>query len=170
MLYYNFIVCIMVCAFLALLNMIFDQEWQYIILPIGILIWGFFKFFDDNDRNYLKSRGIDPDDYSMFDDWFDGGYNNRYNNTPIRRGNTITWENEDYSRHHINASDSFDSNLYKGGTTDYTRYQPRAYQDPRYKGMVKKIKRNFKITVENNSKNEEKPKRTVFFSTHSSNV
>ena len=65
MLYKNFVVCIMSCALLTMVNMIYDQHWQYILLPIGILLWGSYVFFKDNDRNYLKSRGIDPEDVSF---------------------------------------------------------------------------------------------------------
>lgn len=56
----------MTCAFMALLCMIDNGDWQYIILPIGILIWGIFKFFDENDRKYLEGMGIDPDEFNAF--------------------------------------------------------------------------------------------------------
>lgn len=167
MLYKNFIVCIMTCALLAMINMIYDHLWEYLILPIGILIWGSYFFFNENDRNFLKSKGINPDDYnSSFFDFLDGDYGYNYNNHPIRSGNTITWNEGNISR----VEDTFDSDLFRGGATDHTRYQPtaRGWEDPRYKGMVKKCKRNFKITVENKKEHEEKPRRTVFFSAHSS--
>ena len=179
MLYNNFIVCIMTCAGLAMINMIYDQHWRYILLPIGIIIWGCYKFFKDNDRNYRKSMGLDPDEEDSWSDFFLGrdyteyngyrGYN--YNNAPRRNGNTITWDNNDTSRR---VEDDFDSNLFGGGgTTDYTRYQPSTYrrnwQDPRYKGMLEKCKRNFKITVEENkTKDEEKPRTKLFFGSHHS--
>jgi hypothetical protein len=153
--------------------MIYDQHWQYLLLPIGILLWGSYVFFKDNDRDYLKSRGIDPEEYeTSFSDFLYGGYNSydnysEYNRTsyqsPRRNGNTITWDN--------NGDGDFSSDLYG---SDHTMYQPkppyaRSYQDPRYKGMVKKCKRNFKITVEKDNENEEKPKRTaLFFSPHHS--
>lgn len=177
MLYNNFIICIMSCAFIAMINMIYDQHWRYILLPIGILIWGCYKFFKENDRNYLKSMGIDPDEEDSWSDFFFGrdyteynGYN--YNNTPRRNGNTVTWDNNSSRR----VEDNFDSNLFgSGSTSDYTRYQPTTYrrnwQDPRYKGIVKKCKRNFIITVEKNDKKEngEKPRTTLFFSPHHNN-
>lgn len=173
MLYNNFIICIMSCALFAMINMIHDQHWRYIILPIGILIWGSYKFFRDNQRSYLKQMGKDPDredsilsdfffgsDYDSYDSYGSyGGYNSH--NTPRRHGNTITWDNG--SRR---VEDNFDYELYRHkGTSDYTRYQPRNWQDPRYKGMVEKCKRNFKITVEEH-KNEEKSKTALFFSKH----
>ena len=167
MLYNNFIICMMTCAFIALLHMIVDQDWQYIILPIGILIWGAFKFFDEDDREYLRRRGIDPDEYSVF-------FPNDYERYPIntsstqkQHGNTIIWDKED----------NFDANLFGGTTKDHTRYQPRTvgnmingWQDPRYKGMVKKMKRNFKITIsenKNDGKDETKDRKTVFSSVSS---
>jgi hypothetical protein len=163
----------MSCALLTMVNMIYDQHWQYILLPIGILLWGSYVFFKDNDREYLKSRGINPDDYeTSFTDFLYGGYNSydNYNgygrttyNPPKRNGNTITWDNS-------RVEDNFDSNLFG---SDHTRYQPkqpyvRNYQDPRYKGMVEKCKRNFKITVEENDKKDEtnQKRTTLFFSSH----
>lgn len=164
MLYNNFIVCMMTCAFFAMLNMIVKEEWQYIILPIGIIIWGIFKFFDADDREYLRRNGIDPDEFnSFFPDDYDGKYPiKRTRNTSShykREGNTIFWDE--------NLSDEELSNT---STTNYSRYQPTTYkgwQNPAYKGMVKKCKRNFKITIDEESKNEEKTKRTNVF--HSSN-
>jgi len=161
----------MTCAFFALLNMIDNQEWQYIILPIGILIWGFFKFFDENDREYLRRNGIDPDKYNaFFPDMYD--YPNSHHRTTSypshngrREGNTITWDR---------VEDNFDSNLFRGsgGTNEYTRYQPKApvrtWQDQSYKGMVKKCKRNFKITVEESEKKNEENKRKSFFPSNGS--
>ena len=150
MLYNNFIVCMMTCAFFALISMIDNQEWQYIVLPIGILIWGIFKFFDENDREFLRRLGIDPDEYNAF---FPDDYNGKYriNNNVRRENNTITWGN---------VEDDFDSNLFRQ-QEDHTRYQPTVqtynrgnWQNPSYKGMVKKCKRNFKITIGKENGNE----------------
>ena len=168
MLYNNFIACIMTCAFFALITMIDNHDWEYILLPIGILIWGIFKFFDANDRDWLWDRGIDPDEYNaFFPDIYDDKYHRRYqrSNTsyPTRNGNTITWNNSGGTH----VEDAFDSNLFGGcnGThDDYSRYQPkttRTWNDPRYKGMVDKCKRNFKITVEEKKEEETKSKSVL---------
>lgn len=156
MLYNNFIVCMMSCALLALFNMIETQNWEYVILPIGILIWGVFKFFDEDDREYLRREGIDPDKYNAFfpdlsDDWRDN-HTRTYQTTPRRSGNTITWDGQDRNA-------TFDSNLYGD--------KVKTWQNPVYKGMVKKCKRNFKITISEKNKNESKSERKSFF--HGSN-
>ena len=150
----------MTCAFFALINMIDNQEWHYIILPIGIFIWGIFKFFDENDREYLRRRGIDPDDYDMFfSDFYDDdtyGLNNHHNHNnhvryqpssyPRREGNTISWD----------------------GTRDYSTYQTQSiggrWQNPAYNGMVKKCKRNFKITVNKKNENDKQERKSIFHS------
>ena len=146
MLYNNFIICIMVCAFMALLNMIDNQEWGYIILPIGILIWGCFKFFDENDRKYLWSRGINPDECDMFfPELYEGTYPINHNTESHNvKGNTITWYNQDK----LNVEDNFDPNLWG---SSYNRHASKethtTWQDTRYKGIAKKCKRNFKISI-----------------------
>lgn len=159
MLYNNFIVCMMTCALFALWNMIENQEWHYIILPIGILIWGFFKFFDEDDREYLKSIGIDPDKYNAFFPELseDAHTLNRHKQTvsssyPSRKGNTITW----------GETDTFDSSLYGSHRTSIGS-TIKAWQNPAYKGMVKKCKRNFKISVrEENEHDKQKRKSSIF--------
>ncbi len=170
MLYNHFVVCMVTCAIFALINMIHDQLWQYLILPIGIIVWGIFKFFDANDREYLRRMGIDPDEFNaFFPEYYDTTFNNARNNTtkhttvhtpstPTREGNTIRWDR---------VEDAFDSNLFKGHTS-YESYKPKTnitWQNPIYKGMVKKCKRNFKITVsEDESKKDGK---SVFHNTNS---
>lgn len=159
MLYNNFIVCMMTCAFIALLRMIDNQDWEYIILPIGILIWGIFKFFDEDDREWLRRRGIDPDDFSWFfsDDFDDNG---RYPiNVNQTRGNTITWDRVEDG--------------YNPSNSDHTRYMPNSstyrthvgWQNPAYKGIVKKCKRNFKITISDKKENDTRKKRESIFDT-----
>ena len=56
MLYNNFIVCIMTVAFFAMIDMAVTGQWTYIILPIGIFIWGIFKFFLAPDSVYNRSK------------------------------------------------------------------------------------------------------------------
>lgn len=155
MLYNNFIVCIMVVAVMALLYMCDQGDYQYIILPIGVLIWGIFKFFDEDDRKYLEERGIDPDEFNAF---FPDDYDNTYyghhhrtytpskNNTTVN-GNTVTWDSPSDVRR-----DSSSYGGYNGYGYGYGGY--KRYQNPAYKELVKKCKRNFKITVDKVEKNE----------------
>ena len=152
----------MTCAFFALLRMIDNNDWEYIILPIGILLWGIFKFFDEDDREYLRRLGIDPDEYSVF---FPSNYDIKYPiNNQRTSGNTITWDS---------VENNYDSTYYNGQTRDHTRYMPRTntpkvnstWQNPLYKGMVKKCKRNFKITISDKKENEPRKEHKSFFPT-----
>ena len=146
MLHNNFIVCIMTCSIFALLLMIAKDDFEYIILPIGILIWGIFKFFDEDDRKYLEERGIDPDEFNaFFPNEYDNTYNNHHRtysprNNYVGNSNTITWNSPSDVRREQN--DGF--------------FKSRGYQNPVYKELVKKCKRNFKITVDKLEKNESK--------------
>ena len=152
MLHNNFIVCIMTCSVFAVLLMLARDDLEYIIIPIGVIIWGLFKFFDDNDRKYLRSRGIDPDEFdAFFLDYYDNTYSNSHHHrtydshtSGVRSGNTITWDSPSDVRR--------ESPMYGGRTDSY--YETRRYQNPVYKGLVKKCKRNFKITVDKEIKNE----------------
>ena len=170
MLYNNFIVCMMTVAFFALIDMIVNEHWAYIILPIGILIWGIFKFFDENDRKYLEGMGIDPDEFNaFFPDYYDTTYKygrNRHSSsgsssypshTSYNNGggtvnkNTITWNSPtDTYRREPNGSTY---GGFFGGQ--------RRYNNPAYKGMAKKCKRNFKITVEQKTEEDESKRERV---------
>lgn len=165
MLYNNFIVCIMVCALMALLCMIDNGDWQYIILPIGILIWGIYKFFDEDDRKYLEERGIDPDEFNAFfpDEYDNYSYGrNRHQSRstypPYREGNTITWNSPSDARRN-------ESPTYKGGFGGY--YSRKRYENPAYKGMVNKCKRNFKISITKETEEKDESRDRVFHSVHS---
>lgn len=159
MLYNNFIVCIMTVAFFAMIHMVVNGQWAYIILPIGILIWGIFKFFDENDRKYLEGMGIDPDEFNaFFPDYYDNySYNRTHRNVkyPINNDvanaqkNTIVWNSPtDDIRRETTV------NTYSGGFNRGGFLHQRRRNNPEYKGMVDKCKRNFKITVEDESKRE----------------
>jgi len=155
MLYNNFIVCIMTCAVFALLHMMVNYNYTYIILPIGILIWGVFKFFDADDRKYLESMGINPDEFNaFFPEWSEGlsysdygTYRDIKSSSPKvnEKKNTITWDSPtDHIRKEnpSTATNAF-GNFARGGF-----YNPRSYNDSRYKAIAKKCKRNFNISIE----------------------
>ena len=172
MLYNNFVACMMTCAAFALFCMVDDQDYKYIILPIGILLWGVFKFFDANDRKYLERKGIDPDEFNYFfteeDYYYDHPYDRNKNiyaqsgDNTRREGNTITWDSPSDSRR--------ESPMYNGGFGGYggyNQYQRRTYQNPLYKTIAKKCKRNFKISITEETEKENEPRRGIFHSVHS---
>jgi hypothetical protein len=155
----------MTVAFLGMIDMVVNEQWAYIILPIGILIWGIFKFFDENDREYLEHMGIDPDEFNAFFPDYYSNYsyrrthrnNNSYNTydsvTNVNK-NTITWDSPSDSRRKESTVDA-----YSGfGSSGF--FIPQKRNNPQYKGMVEKCKRNFKITIEEKkSENESKRER-----------
>ena len=139
MLYNNFIYCIMTCGGISLISMIINHDWQYILLPIGILIWGFYKLFNDNDEEYRRRH---PYDYSPYNNEMNG---KTYSQRTKTNGNTITWGGNT-----PRVEDEFDFNLLSFGgqkSSDHTRYQPNIVKDVEYKGMTEKCKRNFKIEI-----------------------
>lgn len=163
MLYNNFIACIMTVAFFAMIHMVVNEQWAYIILPIGILIWGIFKFFDENDRKYLEGMGIDPDEFNaFFPDYYDNYSHNRShrrtkypinNDVANAQKNTIVWNSPtDDIRRETTV------NTYNGGFNRGSFFPQRRRNNPEYKGMVDKCKRNFKITIEE-KKSEDESKR-----------
>lgn len=63
------------CGAMGLICMISQNTFTFVILPIIIIIWGLFSFFEPNDKEYLRRNGTIDDEYlSLFSD---GGY---YNN------------------------------------------------------------------------------------------
>lgn len=166
MLYNNFIACIMTVAFFAMIHMVVSEQWAYIILPIGILIWGIFKFFDENDRKYLEGMGIDPDEFNaFFPDYYDNySYNRTHRNVkyPINNDvanaqkNTIVWNSPTDDIRRKNTV-----NTYSGGFNRSDFFPQRRRNNPQYKGMVDKCKRNFKITVEEKKLEDETKRERV---------
>ena len=166
MLYNNFIACIMTVAFFAMIDMVVNEQWGYIILPIGILIWGFFKFFDENDRKYLEGMGIDPDEFNaFFPDYYDNYSYNRahrknngyptYNNSVNVNDNTITWNSPSDCRRNESTINTYN------GFSRGSFFPQRRIDNPQYKGMVNKCKRNFKITVEKDESKQERVRHGI---------
>ena len=166
MLYNTFLVCMMITSVFGILHMVDNQNMEYIIFPIAFLVAAVFKFFDANDRKYLEDLGINPDEFNaFFPDYYDNySYNHRRgrnfgasrdnsiyapgNDTKVN-GNTITWDNPKNTEHRT-------SPMYRGGFGfgDDSRYMPRRYQNPTYKGMTARCKRNFKISIHTEEKDE----------------
>jgi len=145
MLYTSFRATIMVAAILGLLHMIAEGSFIYIFFPIAIIIWAIYTFFDDNDREYLRRNGIDPDEIS----WFFPEYSDygavRDNHSTMNR------TRGDYRRSYPARTSSYNSNRSVNAATQYARYTPQntyyGYSNPVYKALKDKCKRNFKITI-----------------------
>jgi hypothetical protein len=147
MLYNSFRITITIAAILGLLHMIAECSFIYIFFPIAIVIWAVYSFFDENDREYLRRNGIDPDEISwFFPEYSDYG--------AVRDSHsTMNKTSGDYRRGYNNPS-------YHGSMSadeQYANYWPKnpyytsygTYSNPIYKKLKDKCKRNFKITIAN---------------------
>ena len=130
MLYTSFRATVMAAAILGLLHMITEGSFIYMFFPIAIIIWAVYTFFDENDREYLRRNGINPE--------------------------AISWSFNDYSDYGAVRNNHSTMNRTSGDyrKTQYTRYVPqntyygyREYSNPVYKVLKDKCKRNFKITI-----------------------
>lgn len=116
------------CAIFSMYHMVINDNMEYIILPIGIVIWGGYKFFRENDRDFLIGHGINPDDINAFFPDYDVDYKRHNIHT---NANNNTWKNEYNSSRKQSSASWWNIN------------------NSEYKTIIKKCKRNFKITVEN---------------------
>lgn len=145
MLYSSFRILLMFPSFLAILNMIATEKYEYIFFPIVILIWAIYSFFDENDKEYLRRNGIDADEIS----WFFPDYNDygavRDNHKPLN-------QNSSSHTRTYPARKTTDNSRYAPTTaySDYYDYDyygyTSGYSNP-YKKLKDKCKRNFKITI-----------------------
>ena len=136
MLYTSFRATVMIAAILGLLHMIAEGSFIYMFFPIAIIIWAIYTFFDENDREYLRRNGIDPDEISwFFHDYEDYGAVRDKHSTMNRK-----------------SSSTYNGSM--SANAQYSRYAPqypfggyKGYSDPVYKVLKDKCKRNFKITI-----------------------
>ena len=138
MLYTSFRATIIVAAILGILHMIAEGSFIYIFFPIAIIIWAAYSFFDEDDREYLRRNGIDPDSISwFFPEYADYGavkdYHKPMNQTSRDKRKTYPARVNDYERY--------------APQTTYTTYGVNYNQV--YKVLRGKCKRNFKITISN---------------------
>lgn len=136
MLYTSFRATVMIAAIFGLLHMIAEGSFIYMFFPIAIIIWAIYTFFDENDREYLRRNGIDPDEISwFFPDYEDYGAVRDKHSTMNRK-----------------SSSTYNGSM--SANAQYSRYAPqypfggyKGYSDPVYKVLKDKCKRNFKITI-----------------------
>ena len=128
-------------SFLAILNMIATDKYEYIFFPIVILIWAIYSFFDEDDREYLRRNGIDADEIS----WFFPDYNDY---GAVRDNHKQLNQNSSSHNRTYPAIKTIDNSRY-APTTAYNEYDygyTSWYSNP-YKKLKDKCKRNFKITI-----------------------
>ena len=128
MLYGTFVIFMMFLSLIGIIHMIAFEEYTYIIFPISTFVWGFYKFFKDDDYEYCRRNGLKPssnmgwlvglgdDDYYGADGYYDRGY---YNG-----------QNTQYSNHHQTVAKTY------------------RYQNPEYKKLLPRCRRNSLVTTE----------------------
>lgn len=148
MLYTSFRVTVMIAAILGLLHMIAEGSFVYVFFPIAIIIWAVYTLFDENDKEYLRRNGIDPDEISwFFPDYADYG--------AVRDShNSMNRTSGGYGKSHQSRINGSTYNGSMSADAQYSRYAPqypfggyKGYSDPVYKVLKDKCKRNFKITI-----------------------
>lgn len=139
MLYLSFRFSLVFTAFMGILIMIAREEYDYIYFPIVMVLWVFYTFFQEEDKEYRRRNGeyhtigTGIFDYDCWEDtWLYGG--DTY---------------PQYNKNH--KSTRFDNSL-------YTKTVNSTKNDPVYKKVPKKYKRTLKITVYNEKDKDEKSK------------
>lgn len=129
MLYGIFAVFMILLSMMGIVHMIVFESYTYIIFPISTLVWGFYKFFKEDDEEFCRRNNIEP---GIDIGWLlgfggDDAYYTQYG----------SYNNGDYNR-----------------STDYTRYQPTTYtsryqySDPEYKKILPRCRRNSMVKTD----------------------
>ena len=127
MLYGTFTVFMILLSVMGIIHMLAFETYTYLIFPISTLVWGFYKFFKENDDEYCRRNNVDQ---STSIGWLlgfedDYGYTQYGNNTYYNGGGNTT--------HYRSV----------GGQT--TRYR---YSDPEYKKIVPRCRKNSMVKTE----------------------
>ena len=123
MLYISFRILVMITSIMGLFHMLANFQFEYIFFPISILIWGIFSFFDEEDKEYLRRNGINPDEVSwFFPEYTEYGYDHQRSYQPNK--------------------------AYTDTPVTYTTYAKKGrYNNQEYKNIIKKCKRSVKVTI-----------------------
>jgi hypothetical protein len=117
MLYGIFAVFMILLSMMGIVHMIVFESYTYIIFPISTLVWGFYKFFKENDEEFCRRNNIEPciDIGWLLGFGDDDAYYTQYD----------SYNNRGYTRYQP--------------TTHTSRYQ---YSDPEYKKILPRCRRN----------------------------
>lgn len=124
MLYNSFRVAVMFASIMAIFHMFSEDNYGYILFPIIIIIWVVFSFFDEDDREYLRRNGINPDEIAwFFPEYSDYG--------AVRDGSN----NSSHTIHSHTSTRTNSNNI-------------KTYFNASYNGFKQKYKQSFKITLD----------------------
>lgn len=139
MLYGIFAIFMILLSIMGIVHMIVFESYTYIIFPISTLVWGFYKFFKENDEEFCRRNNIDP-------------------------GIDIGWllgfgdENEYTHYGQYNQYGGYNNTV----NSDHTRYQPTTYtskyqySDPEYRKILPRCRRNSMVKTDKVKTKEEK--------------
>ena len=137
MLYNSFRGIMMFTAIVGIFHMIVCSSYVYIFFPIIILIWGLFSFFDEDDREFLRRHGIDPDEVSwFFPEYTDYGYETKHHRRTAPARSSYAPKQNNWL---------YDEQTYTPYAQSYVT-TPNTYGQE-HKKILPKCKRNFKISV-----------------------
>ena len=112
---------------MGLITMMTLDDYKYVLFPIAMFVWSIFSFFDEDDKEYMRRNNINPNSHSWFFPEDEGYYNYEYYDSGQRQ-------------YHSNTR-----------TTHVTRVTT---PDPEYKKIVKRCRKNFKVTIDKINKDE----------------
>jgi hypothetical protein len=132
MLYGTFVIFVMLMSVIGIIHMLAFETYTYIIFPITTLVWGFYKFFKEDDDEFCRRNGVnnssnmgwligldDNEDYYGPDGVYYGGY---YGGSGYNR--------QDTSSHHRTVAKTYN------------------YQNPEYKKLLPRCRRNSLVTTD----------------------
>ena len=74
----------MSCAILSILIMTDKEDMTFILLPIAMLVWGIYSFFEPNDKEHIRRSGYGNNSWTSYD-YYDYPYKPT---KPITRNST----------------------------------------------------------------------------------
>lgn len=120
MLYLSFRFTLLMTSLMGIIHMLATEEFTYIFFPIVMFIWAIYTFFEEDDKEYRRRNG---DYYHLgSDSWLDPDGSNAH----------YSWYDNEYYNY--------------GGSRTYKPFKVDRTKE--YKNVVKKCKRNFKITID----------------------
>lgn len=129
MLYGIFTIFMILLSIMGIIHMCVFESYTYIIFPIATFVWGFYKFFKENDDEYRRRNGIKP---SMDIGWLFGLDDEEYHNSQYPGYGY--YDGSNYNRS--------SKNNYTQPTTKYN------YSNPEYKIILPRCRRNSLVTTD----------------------
>ena len=113
---------------MGFITMMTLDDYKYVLFPIAMFVWAIFSFFDEDDKEYMRRNNINPNSHS----WF----------FP---------EDEEYCEYEYYDSGNRQYPQSHHRTTHLTRVN---VPNPEYKKIVKRCRKNFKVTIDKINKDE----------------